>query len=203
MMDVTKAITAGDSQAGRLHWLEFLAMNNPVRRFFQEHLEFRLFKEMLTRQGIDLAGRVILDAGCGSGYSTELLLRDLKPSKVMAFDLMPEQIALARKRGLGVDFFVGDMTRLEAPDESCEAVFVFGVLHHIPDWLGAVGELARVLTVGGVLLVEEPRHGFNFRQFEAGLKSAGLAILERRALVPWYFYSYMCRKEVGRSGREE
>ena len=196
-MDRAKAIKTMDSQAGRLGRLEFMAMNNPVRRFFQARVELRIFKGLLGRHGIDLKGRVILDAGCGSGYSTELLLQELGPSRIMAFDLMPEQIELARQRGLGVDFFVGDMTRLEAPSESCDGVFVFGVLHHIPHWPGAVRELVRVLVPGGVLLVEEPRHGFSFRQFETGLKAAGLAILERRAILPWYFYSYLCRKGPG------
>ena len=197
-MDVSNGVKTQDSQAGRLNLVEFKAMNNPVRRFFQKHLELRIFKGLLKRHGIDLSGGVFMDAGCGSGFSTELLLRDLAPSRVIAFDLMPEQIELARKRGLGVDFFVGDMTRLEVEAESCDAVFVFGVLHHIPDWKKALGELARVLAPGGVLLVEEPRHGFTFTRFEAGLTSTGFEILERRAMVPWYFYSYICRKQVAR-----
>ncbi len=36
-----------------------------------------------------------------------------------------------------------------------DAVFCFGVLHHVPDWQAALGELARVLKPGGVLYLEE------------------------------------------------
>ena len=46
---------------------EFDAMNNPVRRFFQRHLEMRLFRQL----GLQGAGRAILEIGCGSGHGGE------------------------------------------------------------------------------------------------------------------------------------
>jgi ubiquinone/menaquinone biosynthesis C-methylase UbiE len=36
-----------------------------------------------------------------------------------------------------------------------DAVFGFGVLHHIPDWQAALSEVARVLKTGGVYFFEE------------------------------------------------
>jgi ubiquinone/menaquinone biosynthesis C-methylase UbiE len=71
---------------------------------------------------------------------------------------MPEQIALAQKRGLdGVQFFVADATNLsQFPSESKDTVVIFGVLHHIPPWRKVIGECARVLRPGGHIFLEEP-----------------------------------------------
>ena len=38
---------------------------------------------------------------------------------------------------------------------SMDAVFGFGVLHHIPDWQAALTEIARVLKTDGVYFIEE------------------------------------------------
>jgi methylase of polypeptide subunit release factors len=82
----------------RLGRIEFMAMNNPLKRWLQKHVEFRLFRRHLEKHHIDLTGKAILDAGYGSGYGTELIAAAFAPCQLVAFDLMPEQIALARRR---------------------------------------------------------------------------------------------------------
>lgn len=178
----------------RLGKLGFAAMNNPIRRWFQKHVEFRIFKKHLDRCGIDLHGGIIMDAGCGSGYSTELIVNEFRPSRVIAFDYMPEQIRLARKRKLEVYFFVGDLRRIEAGSGICDAVFIFGVLHHIPEWKKALSEVARVLKRGGVLLVDEPRYLFTWQELESGIRNAGMDILQVSSFFFHYFHVYLCRK---------
>jgi len=196
----------------KLSRIEFLVMNNPFRRFVQKYFEFRIFKEFLTKYNLNLSGKIILDAGCGSGYSSELILKELKPSQLLAFDLMPEQINLAKKRNLNADFFVGDMTKIDLPSNTFDAVFIFGVLHHIPDWKKALAEIARVLKPEGVLLLEEVKGSFvetvghfgfehpeeamfNWSTLEKGVESAGFKILEKRKIVIEIFKSFLCRKE--------
>lgn len=44
---------------------------------------------------------------------------------------------------------------LDADDGSYDAVFDFGIIHHVPDWRAAVAEAARVLTPGGRFYFEE------------------------------------------------
>jgi ubiquinone/menaquinone biosynthesis C-methylase UbiE len=171
------------TQSIRLGRFEFLAMNNPIRRLRQKRREFPLFLKMLRMHGIDLSGKVIMDMGCGSGFGTELIIKELKPSQVIAFDLMPEQIELAKKRDLHVDFKVGDATAIDAPDSSCNAIFDFCILHHIPLWRNALAEVVRVLVPEGVLLIEEPHRMFEWDEFELGIQRAGLSIMERRQ---WY-----------------
>jgi ubiquinone/menaquinone biosynthesis C-methylase UbiE len=186
-------------------------MNNAIRRLIQKHLEFKTFERFLDRHGIDLRGRALLDLGCGSGYGSELISEALSPAKLVALDLMPEQIRRAKERRLPVEFRVGDAEKIDLPDSSIDAVFVFGALHHVPRWRQALAEIARVLRPGGHLLVEEPnrfwvgvfslvgfRHPresrFQWPEFETALCEAGLRILDKTALLGKGFMSYLCVK---------
>jgi ubiquinone/menaquinone biosynthesis C-methylase UbiE len=187
---------ANEREDMRLGKFEFLAMNNALRRWIQRHTEFTIFKNLLKRHNIELAGKAIMDGGCGSGYSTELIVNEFHPSHILAFDYMPEQINLAKKRNIKVNFKVGDLTRIDSADRAFDAVFVFGVLHHIPEWRNALLQISRVLKSNGVLLVEEPKYRFSWEEFESGLKDAGLEILDIKKWIPLFleFHFYLCRK---------
>ena len=178
----------------RLGRFEFLAMNNPLRNLRQKYGEVPLMLNLLRLHNINLVGKVIMDMGCGSGYGTELIVKELKPSHIIAYDLMPEQIRLARKRNLAVDFKIGDATAMEAGNASCHAVFDFGILHHIPLWRKALAETARVLVSGGALLIEEPHKLFEWDEFELGLQQAGFKILERRQWYGGFFRFFLAQK---------
>jgi ubiquinone/menaquinone biosynthesis C-methylase UbiE len=158
---------------GRLNKIEFWAMNNAVRRWLQRNVELKVFQRFLKKQNIDLNNKAILDAGCGSGYSTEIISKIFNPSKIIAFDLMPEQIKLAQKR-------------------RTDAVFIFGVIHHVCSWKKALKEISRVLKNRGALLIEEPRVIFKWNEFENELNSIGYEILEKAKLMGNYFKSYLC-----------
>lgn len=64
---------------------------------------------------------------------------------------------------------VGDANEIEHPADKFDAVVEFGVIHHVPDWQGALAEIARVLEPGELLLFEDvPRHTLDtwlFRTF--------------------------------------
>jgi SAM-dependent methyltransferase len=167
-------------ESGRLGKFEFFAMNNPIREWRMKHQEFPIMYKMLHNHGIELSGKIIIDMGCGSGYGTGLLLKQFNPSQIIAFDIMPEQIRLAKKRNLNVDFKVGDTTAIDMPDSSCNAVFDFSVLHHISLWRKALSESVRVLVPGGIMFIEEPHKLFEWDELESGIQGAGLKILERR-----------------------
>ena len=105
-------------------------------------------------------GAVILEVGCGRGAGAALIRGEFRPSSLQAMDLDVRMIRRARSylspgQRSGVSFFVGDALRLPCRDETYDAVFGFGVLHHVPDWQGAVEELARILKSGGIYFLEE------------------------------------------------
>ncbi|MBN2499047.1 MAG: class I SAM-dependent methyltransferase [Deltaproteobacteria bacterium] len=180
--------------AMRLGRFELWTLNNALRRFVQRRFELPIFQRLLEAHGIDLRGKVIVDAGCGSGYDAWLLSQVFAPSRLVAFDIMPEQIALARELDLDAEIDIGDVTAMREASGSCDAVFLFGVLHHIAAWRRALVEIARILKPGGVLLLEEPKVGFTWKEIEAGIRSAGLELLGCKRFLLGFFRSYLCQK---------
>lgn len=140
----------------KLNRVEKALMNNPARELLQWHYEAPL----LERLGGRVDGLRVLELGCGRGVGTEILLRRLGAAHVTAFDLDPAMVALARRRlaPYGPDqvtLLVADATAIPAPDAAFDAVFDFGIVHHVPDWRSAVAEVRRVLRPGGRFYFEE------------------------------------------------
>jgi len=106
---------------------------------------------MLALAG-DVAGRRILDAGCGSG-PLFAALRD-RGAVVSGFDASAGMLELARRRlGDGADLRVADLgSPLPYPDDTFDDVVAALVLHYLEDWGPALAELRRVLKPGGRLI---------------------------------------------------
>lgn len=141
----------------RLNAIETALMHNPVRAWVQRHYEAPLL--------VELGGRVdglrVLEIGCGRGRGVEVLLRQFGAREVYAFDLDPAFVARARQRlSAGpladrVQLAVADATAIPTPDASFDAVFDFGVIHHVPAWRAALAEVRRVLKPSGRFFFEE------------------------------------------------
>ena len=132
-----------------LNRVEKAMMNNPVRAAFQRRLEGRMLFEM----GGPMRGGLALEVGCGRGVGTQIILDRFKAERVHAFDLDPDMVDLARRRlrkhGDAVRLWAGTVTQIDAPDDTYDAVFDFGIIHHVPDWRSALTEIHRVLKPGG------------------------------------------------------
>lgn len=105
--------------------------------------------------GEDLAGDV-LEIGAGAGANTAVLAGAHPEAAITATDLDPAMVAAARTRlaGFGERVTVqeADTTRLPFDDARFDAAVSLLMLHHVLDWRGAIGELARVLRPGGRLV---------------------------------------------------
>jgi len=139
-----------------LNKVEKALMNNPVRRAIQRWFEAPRLQEMGGR----IPSRRALEIGCGRGEGVRIILERFGAASVDAFDLDPHMIRLACHRLPArydgrIQLWVGDATAIEAPDGSYDAVFDFGIIHHVPDWRTALGEIFRVLRPGGRLFAEE------------------------------------------------
>ena len=139
----------------KLNWAERWAVNNPFR-VIQQRLEMRWLKK-----NSDLKpGSSVLEVGCGRGAGAGLILSEFQPAVLQAMDLDIEMIVKAKdylppEQSRRISFYVGDVLRLPYKDGALDAVFAFGVLHHVPDWQAALGEIARVLKKGGIYFLEE------------------------------------------------
>jgi 2-polyprenyl-3-methyl-5-hydroxy-6-metoxy-1,4-benzoquinol methylase len=152
----------------KLNAIERAAMNNPLRAAHQHHREAAWFRRLA---GGSLSGQHVLEVGCGRGVGSEVILDRLGAATVTAFDLDESMVELAQKRlhGRPVSLSVGDVCAIEEAAGSVDTVVDFGIIHHVPNWQQAVGEIARVLRPGGLVLFEEvPRHvldTWGFRTF--------------------------------------
>ncbi|MCL4539963.1 MAG: class I SAM-dependent methyltransferase [Bacteroidetes bacterium] len=100
--------------------------------------------------------KIILDAGCGSGYSSLLLFGDhLKNHDYIGVDIS-EAVEVGRERfkeaGIEADFLQCDLGTIPIPDESVDIIFSEGVLHHTDDTERSIGSLALKLKKGGIFL---------------------------------------------------
>lgn len=101
----------------------------------------------------DVAGRRILDAGCGAGPLYEALRE--RGASVTGIELSAKMLELARKRlGEDADLRQADVgSPLPFPDEAFDDVVACLVLHYLEDWTAPLAELRRVLVPGGRLIV--------------------------------------------------
>ncbi|MEO8360860.1 MAG: methyltransferase domain-containing protein [Vicinamibacteria bacterium] len=137
----------------------------------------------------DAAGRRLLDAGCGTGWN----LQDLsKFGETHGVDLSPLAVITTRRRGGRV--IQGNLLELPYASASFDVVTSFDVIYHawVKNDAQAIGELARVLKPGGLMLIKAPalkilwgahdeavhsRHRYNRAEMEALIEGASLKLI--------------------------
>jgi ubiquinone/menaquinone biosynthesis C-methylase UbiE len=105
--------------------------------------------------GVDVAGRTVLDIGCGSGGIALHILRAHKAAHVTGFDVEEPVIRHAIDRAA----MMGETTRasfvqaapgpLPFDDQSFDIIFSKDALLHVPDKEALFAEIFRVLKPGG------------------------------------------------------
>jgi phosphoethanolamine N-methyltransferase len=165
-------------------------------------------------EGLPLAGKTLLDIGCGSGGVTLHLAGRHDLAHATGYDVEKPVIEAAGRRAaaLGLfdrtDFVQAPPGPLAFPDSSFDVVFSKDALLHIPDKDAVFAEIFRVLKPGGVFAASnwmishdgEPSadmkayvaaEGLSFAmaspaRYAQAMRRAGFIHVETRDRNPWY-----------------
>jgi demethylmenaquinone methyltransferase/2-methoxy-6-polyprenyl-1,4-benzoquinol methylase len=121
------------------------------------------YDDAMRKKVIDLTGihqgSIVLDIGCGTGYTTEEILERLAHGEVIGIDLTPQQLkkAVRRLKSRKVVLFLrGDAENLPFRESVFDAVVSVGAMEYFPDPKQATREMARVVKLGGRVVVGAP-----------------------------------------------
>lgn len=94
--------------------------------------------------------------GFGSNFGDELVPLLDRLDRVTLLDASG-QFVVDQLRGVPVHHVMAQPSgHIDLPDASLDLITCFGVLHHIPNVSAVLGEFARVMAPGGLLLLREP-----------------------------------------------
>ena len=104
-----------------------------------------------------LRGRSVLEAGCGAGRFTEILLA--AGARVFAFDLSQAVEANLENCGAADGYFVcqADALQIPAAPLSFDIVVALGVVQHTPSPEATIRSLATRVRPGGLLVIDHYR----------------------------------------------
>jgi ubiquinone/menaquinone biosynthesis C-methylase UbiE len=102
--------------------------------------------------GLPISGR-LLDAAGGTGRIAEGLVNHA--GRVVVADASLRMLHQAQTKK-GLDLVGSETERLPFPDGCFERVVIVDSFHHLADQTRSLAELWRVLSPGGLLVIEEP-----------------------------------------------
>ena len=130
-----------------------------------------------ARRVVQLGARSVLDAGCGSGHLARFLAE--QGFEVVAFDVDPEMLGVARARAPQIRWLRADMASLDL-GRTFEAVLVAGNVFNFvaPERIpAAVGRMAAHVDRDGWLCAAFSRQGrFTVDEYQRWVADAGMTL---------------------------
>ena len=159
---------------------------------------------------------VVLDVGCGSGYSLPKLAQRFLPRELIGVDIDPEMLRVSKaecaRADLDVRLIEASSTRMPLPDGHADLLVCHQTFHHIVEQEQALAEFLRVLKPGGILLFAEStrryihswmirvlfRHPMEVQrsapEYLQMLRDAGFVVPESSISYPYLWWS---REDLG------
>ncbi len=115
---------------------------NPLKKYMIKYFNNKLINII---NSINTPKSTILDAGCGEGFISNLLVTHIKDAKIYAIDSNQDAINYACKhQSPEIYFSVGNIYNIDAQNDSFNIVYSTEVLEHIHHPEDALKELLRV-----------------------------------------------------------
>ncbi len=134
----------------------------PEERFLPEVMSDQLIEaEHHARYrfaGAVVSGRRVLDAGCGVGWGSQVLL-DYGAASVDGVDIDEFAITESIRRCPAGTFVQADLMHLPFPAHAFDVIACFEAIEHVEEPLRGLDEFRRVLAPGGIVLVSSPNPG--------------------------------------------
>lgn len=161
-------------------------------------------EQALAAARLDRRDLETLDAGAGTGFTTEGIVDSVDPARVTMLDQSPHQLARADRRPAleGVRRLLGDAEALPFADDSFDRYVSAGSIEYWPDPQRGIAEAFRVLRPGGLALIVGPVRPAgrlaraladlwmlfpSVEQYRTWFTSAGFADFEVVPIAPgWY-----------------
>jgi ubiquinone/menaquinone biosynthesis C-methylase UbiE len=103
-----------------------------------------------------LAGRRVLDVGCGKGRFARVLLEDQPGAEIWGLDISPEMLRFVPE---GIHTQCGLMTALPFEDNFFDGAYATESLEHAVEIEQAVAEICRVVKPGGRIAIIDKNAG--------------------------------------------
>lgn len=129
---------------------------------------------------IDLAGKDVIEIGCGRGGGAAFVVETMGPRSLTGVDLAERAIAqcIEKHRDERLRFVQGDAEDLPAPAASFDAAINIESSHAYPNVGCFLAEAHRVLRPGGHLLLADFRNADEMAGLRDQVATAGFAIVE-------------------------
>ncbi len=136
------------------------------RKYFEGHLaryDGQVYRQRVANVGRfmgEVAGRKVLDCGCGVGFFGEQARK--RGGKVVGLDFSAVALQLCRERLPGMAVLRGDATVLPFRDAEFDVVLLNDIIEHLAEEPGErmMREVFRVLRPGGHLVVDTDNDAF-------------------------------------------
>jgi len=151
---------AADASFGGYVQRKYRALADPARG-----ASYRIrFAYELMVAGVDLHGATVVDAGCGSGIYTMLMLAR-GAARVLAYDVFDHNVTALRRLAetfhLPIEAVQADVSQAACADESIDFVYCVEAISHFHDTDAFLRECARVLQPGGRVVIADGNNGAN------------------------------------------
>jgi 2-polyprenyl-3-methyl-5-hydroxy-6-metoxy-1,4-benzoquinol methylase len=133
--------------------LEFFGYDNYLED--EENIRITFAKRLKTIERYATKGK-LLDIGCATGFFLDLAKS--RGWEVVGSEVSEFSVRYAREK-LGLDVRLGTLRDLQFDAQSFDVITMWDVIEHVPDPIGELQEVRRILRDGGLLSIITPDVG--------------------------------------------